>query len=80
MEFSVHWIGYDEPTWEPWKNVRNSRDKFDLWVRKSSNEIYRGWLEIIDAGSSTGEAKVETIANTIYSSDDDAVIQTISVD
>jgi hypothetical protein len=39
----------------------------------------RGWLEITDAGSSTGEAKVETIANTIYSSDD-AVIQTISVD
>jgi hypothetical protein len=24
MEFLVHWIGYEEPTWEPWKNIRNT--------------------------------------------------------
>jgi hypothetical protein len=24
LTFLVHWIGFAEPTWEPWKNVRNT--------------------------------------------------------
>ena len=40
MEFLVHWIGHDEPTWEPWKNVRTTHACY-YFLKNHPNEKYR---------------------------------------
>jgi len=35
--FLVHWVGYDEPTWEPWGNLR-SNIKFHEYLRTHRNK------------------------------------------
>ena len=40
MEFLVHWIGHDNPTWEPWKNVRTTHACYHF-LKNHPNEKYR---------------------------------------
>jgi hypothetical protein len=44
--FLVHWVGFTEPTWEPWKHVRRTESlksylitHEDVNVRKLANDL-----------------------------------------
>jgi hypothetical protein len=38
LHFLVHWVGYDQPTWEPWRNVHKT---FALYYFLKSNPKYQ---------------------------------------
>jgi hypothetical protein len=38
LKFLVHWVGYDQPTWEPWRNVHKT---FALYYFSKSNPKYQ---------------------------------------
>jgi hypothetical protein len=42
LQFLVHWIDYDEPTWEPWENA-DVRNTFALYyfLKNHPNESFR---------------------------------------
>jgi hypothetical protein len=35
----VHWIDYEEPTWEPWCNVRNTFALFNFLKEKKQSRF-----------------------------------------
>ena len=37
LQFLVHWVGYETPTWEPWRNVHKT---FALYYFLKSNPKY----------------------------------------
>lgn len=41
LSFLVHWIGYDEPTWEPWKNVRQSFALYHFLKNQTDERYHR---------------------------------------
>ena len=43
LYFKVHWLGYDETSWEPWANVR-ANIKLHEFIRNHTNKSVRNLL------------------------------------
>jgi hypothetical protein len=39
LKFLVHWIDYQEPTWEPWGNVRNTFALYNVLKEKNLDHL-----------------------------------------
>ena len=41
LQFLVHWVGYDTPTWESWKNVRNTFALYHFLKEQSDVKFHK---------------------------------------
>jgi transposase InsO family protein len=41
LQFLVHWLGYDEPTWEPWKNIRHTYALYHFLINQNDRRYHQ---------------------------------------
>jgi hypothetical protein len=41
LRFLVKWIGYENPTWEPWKNIRNTIAMRDFLMKQKNKKYHQ---------------------------------------